>query len=292
MKKLEKIEEGLNRFVLSIATLLSTMLKKLTPSSIKNLLATLQKKLTNFRLNSKKKAQTLKVSSIEKVLKTKEKLQNSSKKITAIPLAAATKAKDIKSSDMKWAKISAAFLAFFTPLMTKIKSWYLSLQPQTIAVGISFTALSTIAGLTIYTQVQKVAKTAEQAQKIAEEAARAPASAKRPAYFRKSEKQFAVANVILPAYFRTSPKELKKLVIDFTFESSNKYIRNYFDRNAHLIQDTLNTTIEPISINFPLEDEGKIIIKEKIKKEMNKKLRKLKVKGEIKEVYINSIIAG
>jgi flagellar basal body-associated protein FliL len=45
-------------------------------------------------------------------------------------------------------------------------------------------------------------------------------------------------------------------------------------------------------VSFPLENEGKIIVKEKIRKEINQMLHKRKIKGQITDVYIHSIIGG
>jgi hypothetical protein len=43
--------------------------------------------------------------------------------------------------------------------------------------------------------------------------------------------------------------------------------------------------------SFPLSDEGKSVLKEKIKFEFNQVLKELNIAGEIQEVFIQDIIA-
>ena len=50
-------------------------------------------------------------------------------------------------------------------------------------------------------------------------------------------KQFKVSNVVLPAYVKSNGA-VRKLVIDFTFESSNKYIKEY--KNLYFKSCSLN----------------------------------------------------
>ena len=84
------------------------------------------------------------------------------------------------------------------------------------------------------------------------------------------------------------------LTFDFTVEGSNRYIAAYFSSrvNENLIKDKLNNSIEPIVPSFPLEEEGKRIIKLKIKEEINELVQKLKIKGYISKVYINNVLAN
>ncbi len=110
---------------------------------------------------------------------------------------------------------------------------------------------------------------------------------RRPEYFRKSEKQFKVTGIILPIDLR---RDHRKLVADLTFESSNKYIKAYFETHPYLIPDVLGRRIESVSINFPLEAEGKSILKEKIIEEVNLLLEELKIEGKIVNVYIDQLL--
>ena len=111
----------------------------------------------------------------------------------------------------------------------------------------------------------------------------------RTPYFRQVEKQFEVDNIILPTFLKKE-RGFKKIIIDFTFEASNKYIKAYFEKNPHHIQDMLNIAVEPIPIAFPLQDEGKQIIKKKMIIEMNNLLGELKIGGKITDIHIRRIL--
>lgn len=198
---------------------------------------------------------------------------------------------DVKNIDYRRSLLALA--ALISPLLIKLKVWYLGLKPSTIVTFVSLSTIGTLTSLNIYVQSNKIQNESSRppAAELVDEVERATEVSRRPAYFKKGEKQFKITNIVLPSDLQNDGP-LKKLVIDFTFESSNKYIKQYLWRNPHLIQDALNSKIEPIAIGFPLTNEGKAVVKEKIKKEMNALLEKLHIKGKIKEVYIHSLIAG
>ena len=82
--------------------------------------------------------------------------------------------------------------------------------------------------------------------------------------------------------------------MDFTIVASNRYIKSYFwdNRNNHLILDRLNSRIRPMEILFPLESEGKIVIRDKVREEINILIKELGIDGEIEDVYIHNIIGA
>ena len=108
----------------------------------------------------------------------------------------------------------------------------------------------------------------------------------------KKEDFFPIKEVILPVY--TDAYSSKKVVIDLQIVSSNPRIKEYFwdSYNTHLIYDRLNSTLEPVTLEFPLEEEGKRIIREKIRDELNQLTKELELGGEIEKVYIDHIISG
>ncbi|MCF8058627.1 MAG: flagellar basal body-associated FliL family protein [Bacteriovoracaceae bacterium] len=288
MNKWLKIEELINSFISNFLSLLSGKAKSLTPQKIKKKYQTSKELLTSRRGDLKEKLNQKKVKALTKVLSTKEQLDKAKQK--TINVVHKAKETDIKS--IKWTRILATFGVLLAPPLLKLKSWYINLQPTQIASFVTLSTVATLASVNIYVQSNKIAEESRSpASEIAEEVDKATAISRRPAYFKRTEKQFKVSNVVLPAYVKSNGA-VRKLVIDFTFESSNKYIKEYLWQNTNYIHDVLNSKIEPISIEFPLEEEGKIIVKEKILREMNDLLKRLKIKGEIKEVYIDSMIAG
>lgn len=288
MNKWLKIEELINQLIERFLILFKGKVRSITPKKIKENLSSGKELLTSRRGELKEKIKKGKDQAIEKAIAVKHKVDTAKDKT----IGAVQKAKQTNVKEIKVAKIMAALTAFLTPPLFKLKGWYLSLRPGQIASFVTVSTVATLASVNIYVQSNKIAeKSRAPASELAEEVENATDISRRPAYFKKKEKQFQVTNIVLPAY-TIKKGAIRKLVIDFTFESSNKYIKEYLWQNNHLIQDVLNSKIEPISIEFPLEEEGKIIVREKIQKEMNNLLKKLKIKGEIKKVYIHSMIAG
>ena len=131
----------------------------------------------------------------------------------------------------------------------------------------------------------------------------------RPKYHGMNEKVFTIKGFVIPVYVDHKKSKgalidtrgdveqvsrLKKIVIDFSLVSSNLYIKSYFadNNNLHLIMDRLYTRIRPIEIDFPLELEGKIIITEKIKDEVNILIKDLNIDGEIEDVYVHRMVGA
>lgn len=289
MSKLQNLEDSVNKGILNLTDGLKNKASNLTPSKIKSTIENSKKLKEDKKELLQERVQQAKVKAITSFAHSKEKaLELKAKSVETIG-----KAKEVDVKSINRQKVMLALITLFAPLLTKVKAWYLTLKPSSIATFISISTIATLTSVNIYVQTNKIQDEASRtpASELVEEVDNATAISRRPAYFKKGEKQFKVTNIVLPAYLQNSGP-LKKLVIDFTFESSNKYIKQYLWQNPHLVQDVLNSNIEPISIDFPLQDEGKSIVKDKIKKEINSLLKSLKIKGEIEEVYIHSMIGG
>jgi len=115
----------------------------------------------------------------------------------------------------------------------------------------------------------------------------------RTAYFKREKKQFTIRDIDLPIYVE-SVNAIRMLTLDFTIEGDNKYIAAFFkgSQNENLIKNQLIGSVHPIIPTFPLGEEGKRILKHKLKQEMNILIKKLDIKGHISNVYINNILAN
>ncbi len=293
MKFWIKIEAFLNTIIEQILSALGRAISKITPNKIKKTIGSGQDQFIKTRDNAKKsiglqgaKAITSAVIVKDKTLKTANKIQNKSVEIII-------KAKEVDYRRVEYGKLLLSILLIFSPIILKLKTWLINLSPKFI-LGSTFALTAvTLSSITIYKESQKIS------EKASDSSIREPASqvenatevSKRKGYYKLDEKRFSINHVIMPVYIGNSTN-LKTLSIDLTFISSNKYIKSYFENNRHLIKDKLNTTIEPLIPEFPLEVEGKLIIKEKIKYELNQLIQDLGIKGEIEEVHINSILAG
>lgn len=289
MGKFQNLEDFINKLIIDLSLWAKGKVQSLTPSKVKKSLNQGQQLHKKKKIQLKERVNRAKVKSIEAFASSKDKVQ----KIRNKSLGVVDQARQVDIRSLNTKKIFLAIAALFSPAFIKFKTWYLSLKPTSIASFVSITTIATLASVNIYVQTNKISEESKRApaSELVDKVENAAEVSRRPAYFKKIEKQFKVSNVVLPAYMH-GPGPLKKLIIDFTFESSNKYIKQYLWDNPHLVHDALNSNVEPISIDFPLETEGKIIVKEKIKKEMNKLLKSLKIKGEIKNVYIHSMIGA
>lgn len=292
MKFWIKIELFLNSLIEQVYSALGRTLSSLTPKKIKKTIGDSQTKYNQSKTKAKKAIDLHGTKAISKALVAKNKTIETAAKIQNKSVETIIKAKEVDYKKVDYKKLILGALFIFTPIFIKLKTWFLNLSPKFILGSTIAMTAATLSSITIYTQSKKISeKSSASAREPASEVDNATAVSKRKGYYKLDEKRFTVNHVIMPVYIG-SPSNLKTLSIDLTFVSSNKYIKSYFVNNRYLIKDKLNTTIQPLIPEFPLEVEGKSIIKEKIRTELNILIKDLKIQGEIKEVHINSILAG
>ncbi|CBW25400.1 putative membrane protein [Halobacteriovorax marinus SJ] len=292
MKFWIKIEAFLNSLIEQIMAAFGRLISKLTPSKIKKSINDGGLKYEETKNKAKQALNQQGTKALSSALNAKDKTLKTANQIQSKSIEVIVKAKEVDYKRLDYKKLFLGALLIFSPVIIKVKSWLLNLSPKFI-LGSTFALTAvTLSSITIYTQSQKISdKASAGAREPASQVENATAVSKRKGYYKLDEKRFSINHVIMPVYIGTDTN-LKTLSIDLTFISSNKYIKSYFSNNRHLIKDRLNTTIQPLIPEFPLETEGKMIIKEKIKSELNLLIKDLNIKGEIKEVHINSILAG
>ncbi len=285
MSKWEKLENSINKKLEKSFSNVSNVVRSATPDKMRQWRgeavqklsasatsamaapARLGQKLETIKDHSAEKAQALKLDLSKNIQK------NKSGKLGKFGFVAAIVAA------LQWAIL---------PLYKKISIFFTTMQPATLASTIVLVTVGSIAGIGVYNSSNKIAEEAGLIE-------RAPAAIEkpdpRPKYYKRNEKELLISNVIVPSYLE-GKNSLRKLQIDFTIISSNRYIREYFFDNSYLLEDVLNSKIEPIVPDFPLGDEGKLIIKEKIKAELNLLLKRMKIEGSIDSIYISSILAA
>lgn len=280
MNKLALFEEWLNRLLVVLGQRLQTFVQKFTPTKMKANSKKVLYTKEHFRESLKKSKQVIADKALNSIAYAKSGMEKSKEKTAHLVM----NAKEADWKNLGFKKVLLAFLTFISPPFLKFRNWYIALKPASIATGVVISSVVSVTSVGIYQQTEKLA-----------EKARGPASKEevqieitRPQYYKLDEKALSVTNVVLPTYLE-STGAIKKLVIDFTFITSNRYIKAYFWEHPHIINDRLNTKIEPIAVEFPLEDEGKDIIKDKIKREMNILLKELSIEGEIQQVYVDNI---
>ena len=113
----------------------------------------------------------------------------------------------------------------------------------------------------------------------------------RPKYYHQYSRTMKIHSINFPVYVE-SVRGARMLRMDLTLTTSNKYTRNYLYKNYHLVQDRLNSRLEPMVPTFPIEEEGKEIIKDKVMEEIDNLIKELKIEGRVQSVHIHSILSG
>ena len=174
--------------------------------------------------------------------------------------------------------LSAPFMYLF--------DWAATLKPAHFILLFVFTTASILSLMGIVVQSQKMLQT--------DAASRAPASAEvaysRPAYHKIDQREISFNNVKVPVYV-TGLNELRALIIDFSVVTSNRATKRWLEKNEFQMRDHLIQTLEPVLPSFPMTEEGRAMITDKLKAELNAFLASHGVEGEIKETRLVYILA-
>jgi hypothetical protein len=202
----------------------------------------------------------------------------------------------IKKIDFK--KIFLSTIAILSIPYKKLRPFIVSIPRKTYIIGISILSSLILFSAILYNPINNIYKKKTNKDLISSEKSKQKGEQQidyieRTSYFKREKKQFTIRDIDLPIYVE-SVNSIKMLTLDFTIEGDNKYIAAFFkgSRNENLIKNQLIGSVHPIVPTFPLGEEGKRILKHKLKKEMNALIKKLDIKGYISNVYINNILAN
>lgn len=130
-----------------------------------------------------------------------------------------------------------------------------------------------------------------------EEEGRTPASVpeevayERPDYYKKQTKHLDLTNLRLPVYV-AQVNEIRSVDIDFTATMTNRHARMFLEKHEFQLRDHLILQLEPSVASFPLEEEGKEIIRRKLLTEVNDFLKQNEIEGEVTELKITYVLAN
>jgi hypothetical protein len=113
----------------------------------------------------------------------------------------------------------------------------------------------------------------------------------RPLYYRQAERMLPVTEINLQIFLEDTHRN-RQVWIDFTLLASNRNAVLYLKEHEIEFKDHLSVNVEPVIPQLPVEEEGRLIIKDKIKMELNKFLEKNGIEGKILEVYIDYLMAS
>jgi len=274
MNFLFKIEDLLNNALLWLGHKIMLLWNKICPSWVKQKWLSLQATLARWK-------------SIPNELKNKLSSPRTLIKVDymgvfATALDAGTKA---FKKYQQYSPVKAVVAALSAPFVY-LYQWATGLKPAHFVVLFVFTTASVFSLMGIVVQSQKMLAT--------EQASRAPASAEesygRPAYHKLNERELSFNNVKIPVYV-TGINELRALIIDFSVITSNRATKKWLEKNEFQMRDHLIQTLEPVLPSFPMTDEGRTMVSDKLKSELNAFLALHEVEGEIKEARLVYILA-
>lgn len=185
--------------------------------------------------------------------------------------------------------LKAVLAALSTPF-NFVFAWAKTLGPGHFALLFTFSVGSVLAVLGIAINSHRILEKSRGAE-------RAPASVEavdpygRPEYYKKETREVSYTNVKLPV-FVTGITELRSLLVDFSVNTSNRATRQWLERHEFEVRDHLVLTVEPVLPAFPMTDEGRKILTDKLKHELNVFLRKHEIEGEVDEVHLLYILAN
>jgi flagellar basal body-associated protein FliL len=183
--------------------------------------------------------------------------------------------------------LKAVWMALTTPF-SFLFQWAASLKPTHFVILFVFTTASVLSTLGIVIESRKIISHEDQIS-------RAPASAEadtyqRPEYHKKNERELTFNNVKIPVYV-TGANELRSLIIDFSVVTSNRATKAWLESREFQMRDHLVHTLEPVLPSFPMSDEGRAMITEKLQQEVNHFIEKHQVEGVVKETRLIYILA-
>lgn len=270
MKMLLKIEDLLNRGLFWLGGLFVKVWQKVCPAPVRNLLAKF------FLLGEFCKALPSKALQFFKSAP-KELLAVNYKGIFASSMDAAREVyKKHQSQSPLKALLSAALAPFH----------YLYQWTTTLSFG-QFFLLGSFSVASVFA-IFGIAYTTHGLLK--DKTGRAPASVitdeyERPVYYKQQTREVSLNNIKVPVYVE-GVTELRALIVDFSAVASNRTTRQWIERHEFQVRDHLTMTIEPVLPAFPLTDEGRTMLADKVRTELNNFLAMNKVEGEVGEVRI------
>lgn len=284
MEFLTKIENFVNFLLIKLQELTVAFIKKTTPEKVKVWLGKVQNFFYFCGVNFKRLPQILKAWAIAFFQNTKSSLlgYDYKAKLNETYKAAMVqyKLRQPKSNGKLKALISAPFFM--------VAEWLRGLTTAQSVLLLGFSAASFLAVCNIVFSSQRLLQS--------NEPARAPASVEeivnpRPVYYKKPTRHLEITSIRLPVYI-PEVNELRSVDIDFTATLSNRSTRMWLEKKEFQLRDYLILHVEPLAASFPLEDEGKEIIRQKLLAEIDEFLKIHEQDGNVTELKLTYILAN
>ncbi len=165
--------------------------------------------------------------------------------------------------------------------------WLKGLNPLQSLILLFFTGASVLSGISIISSSSRLVQ--------GDEAGRTPASEEvsydRPDYYKKDTKHVTFSNLRLPVYI-PEVNQLRSVDIDFTATMTTRESKIFLEKMEFQVRDHLILEIEPSVASFPLTEEGKEIIRQKLSAELEAFLKIHKIAGNVEDLKVIYILAN
>lgn len=287
MGLLEKLETFINNLLILLGDKLKAMFLKLISPKVREVFAKIINWIIvaivwckNLPANIKKNGPVLlaKTKNYFLTFKYKEKLLETYKVAMS----------QYKNSQ-KGTHLSGFKTLMLTPFLL-IGQWLKGLNSVQAVLLMGFTAASFLA-------VINIASTGHRLVDEHFNQSRSPASLEnevtydRPEYYKEQSRHLEISSLRLPVYV-ANVNELRTIDIDFSATMSNRLSRMQLEKLEFQLRDHLVLNVEPMLASFPLEEEGKIIIREKLTIEIKNFMVSHDITGDVLEIKLIYILAN
>ncbi len=170
-----------------------------------------------------------------------------------------------------------------------VGQWLQGLSAAQSLLLMAFTGGSILSGLSIISSGNRLMN--GHSDSYRSPASTEEVSYERPIYYKKETKHFTLTNMRLPVYI---PKvnEIRSVDIDFMTTMSTRESKIFLEKFEFQLRDHLILEIEPSVASFPLTEEGKEIIRQKLKSEIDQFIKDHKIHGHVQEIKVVYLLAN
>jgi flagellar basal body-associated protein FliL len=284
MNFLSKIENAINAFLLRVGALLLKLVHTIMPKGLAHYWQQLMLRKEQWLALAKQSPALVKTWAMAAVPRLKSFLQSLDLK-SKFQRTYQDALTDYQSK--KTQRLGRLRKIVLAPVII-ISKWLEGLSATQAVVLMTFSAASFLAGIYIISSTRQLASHGE---------GRTPASLEdevtfdRPAYYKEQRKHFKLTNMRLPVYV-AKVNELKSVDVDFTAIVSNRRARFFLEKKEFQLRDHLISQMEPLVAEFPLVEEGKEVVRDKLEEEINLFLKLHNVEGHVTKLRLTYILAN
>ena len=291
LKKFEKLEDKANEGLEKLGHKLWLIIIGLIPESVKKFYHQKKNQFINWFWNTYHKLKLFLIKTKEFILRKKDLVFATIDKVQAFPVR--SKANSalgylntlILKTPLK--HHAESIQTFLHKWLDKLNKFLVKINNPQFYIACGALLMISFGTYGVYVSSQKIY--------LGEFNTREPASVQKyvqkPEYKKFPARTLKVLNVKVPV-FKKSESSIRSVTVDFTVRTSTRFARMYLEEYEYKLKDYFFLTVEPVVSEFQIETEGKSILRDKIKRELNNFLKANNVEGEVVEVKIVFIIAS